>query len=131
MSVVLRTYDFVGIAPEKVNTHFVRASFFFERDKFLFISLNYTTASYRNNNILFVKHYLSQTPNRFFHLTPLFIYVSTISIQKISYPNCYGLSRRFNYLLNFQNLYIKDILLIINSCLGGLKKLLCDCRLQG
>ena len=33
VSVVLCTSDFVGIAPEKVNTHFVRASFFFERDK--------------------------------------------------------------------------------------------------
>ena len=33
VSVVLRTFDFVGIAPEKVNAHFVRASFFHGRDK--------------------------------------------------------------------------------------------------
>ena len=39
VSVVLCTSDFVGIAPEKVNTHFVRASFFLERDKFKFIEL--------------------------------------------------------------------------------------------
>ena len=38
--VVLRTFDFVGIAPEKVNTHCVRASFFFERDKFRFGEAN-------------------------------------------------------------------------------------------
>ena len=36
VSAVLRTHDFVGIAPGKVNTHFVRASFSFERDKFKF-----------------------------------------------------------------------------------------------
>ena len=35
VSVVLRTFYFVGIASEKVNTLFVRASFFLERDKLL------------------------------------------------------------------------------------------------
>ena len=39
VSVVLRTYDFVGIAPEKVNVCFAAASFFLERDKFKFIEL--------------------------------------------------------------------------------------------
>ena len=55
VSVVLRTYDFVGIAPEKVNVCFAAASFFLERDKFKFIELYYTTASYLNNNIHFGK----------------------------------------------------------------------------
>jgi len=35
-SVVLRTYDFVGIAPEKVNVCYAAAFFFLERVKFLF-----------------------------------------------------------------------------------------------
>jgi len=34
---VLRTCDFVGIAPEKVNTCFASASFFFERYKYKFV----------------------------------------------------------------------------------------------
>lgn len=38
VSAVLRTFDFVGNALEKGNTHFVRAPFFFERDISRFVN---------------------------------------------------------------------------------------------
>ena len=70
--VVLRTFNFVGIAPEKVNSHFVRASFFLERDKF--------NVFYFLHTYLYIQEYLTIYPTKYMpqiHIEQIYIYKIT------------------------------------------------------